>query len=196
MGRPRGFSEAAVIERAMAVFWERGYDAASLPQLLARMGLTRGSFYKAFKGKRAVYLAALAHYDASVVGPVIQRLENRDGGAGPARIAGLFRWLAKIVDGPDARKGCFLCKAAVDRAPHDAEVERAVAASIARLAAAFQVALLDRGIAMTRRRARETANCLAANYLGIQVMRNATGNPTAIKSAIAQTLKMDALQPA
>ena len=190
MGRPREFSEAAAIERAMAVFWEKGYEAASLPQLLARMGLTRGSFYKAFKGKRAVYLAALAHYDASVVNPVIQRLENREGEAGPARIAGLFKWLATIVDGPDARKGCFLCKAAVDRAPHDADVQRAVASSIARLAAAFQLALLDRGAAMTRKHAREAGECLAANYLGIQVMRNAGGNPAAIKSAIAQTLKM------
>lgn len=188
MGRPREFNEADAIERAMTVFWEKGYEAASLPHLLARMGLTRGSFYKAFKGKRAVYLAAIARYDAAVVLPVVNRLKARDGASGPRRIVTLFRMLAGLMDGPDARKGCFLCKAAVDRAPHDVEVERAVTRSIKRLEAAFRDALLDSPAPQTRRDAGRSASQLTATYMGIQVLRNAGSDASTIKSSITQTL--------
>jgi TetR/AcrR family transcriptional repressor of nem operon len=49
-GRPKTFDERAVIERAQRVFWRRGYSAASTDELLAAMGIGKGSFYLAFPG--------------------------------------------------------------------------------------------------------------------------------------------------
>ena len=194
MGRPRKFDETDVIGRAMQVFWEKSYEAATLPHLLHRMRLTRGSFYKAFKGKHALYLRALAHYENTVIMPVLRGLREIDGSTGPQRIAKLFAGLARQLSGPNSRKGCFLCKAAVDRAPHDMEVERSVNATIKRLQAAFRDALLDRsGAGPSRGQAERSGGHLAATYLGLQVMRNAGSAAALIRTAIKDTLATNAL---
>ena len=52
MARPREFDEAEVIRLAADVFWQKGYQDAALPDLLAGMKLTRGSLYKAFGEKK------------------------------------------------------------------------------------------------------------------------------------------------
>ncbi|WP_166999430.1 TetR/AcrR family transcriptional regulator [Paramicrobacterium fandaimingii] len=61
-GRPRGFDAEAVLERAMRVFWEQGYEGASLSDLTAAMGITRTSMYAAFGNKEELFLKALQRY--------------------------------------------------------------------------------------------------------------------------------------
>ncbi|MEM7520291.1 MAG: TetR/AcrR family transcriptional regulator, partial [Pseudomonadota bacterium] len=67
MARPREFEPDEAIENAMEVFWQHGYEGASLPDLLAGMGLTRGSIYKAFKDKKNLFLLVLDRYESRVV---------------------------------------------------------------------------------------------------------------------------------
>ena len=67
MARPREFEPEEAIQKAMQVFWEHGYEGASLPDLLAGMGLTRGSLYKAFKDKKSLFLLVLDRYEMSAV---------------------------------------------------------------------------------------------------------------------------------
>jgi TetR/AcrR family transcriptional repressor of nem operon len=179
MGRPREFDETLALEGAMNVFWEKGYEAATLPDLLGAMGLTRGSFYKAFGCKRAVYLAALASYGDTVVGKAIATLDASRPGAGRQRVKRLFRSQVAVMNTPMARRGCFLCKAAVDRAPHDRDVERLVLAITGRLELAFGRAVLN-GAPRTRASARKAGAPLAAAYLAIQILRNAGASASAI----------------
>ena len=47
----------------MNVFWEKGYEATSMQDLVDATGLLKGSLYGAFGGKQALYMIALAHYD-------------------------------------------------------------------------------------------------------------------------------------
>src|SRR6516162_9158378 len=63
-GRPREFDMNAALDHAIRVFREQGYNATSIPDLIAAMGLASGSIYKAFRDKRAVFLAA---FDRHVV---------------------------------------------------------------------------------------------------------------------------------
>lgn len=62
MGRPRSFSEPAVLEAAAAVFVDSGYEGTSIDDLVTALNLHRGSLYKAFGSKRGLFLAALRHY--------------------------------------------------------------------------------------------------------------------------------------
>ena len=62
MGRPRGFSEEAVLEAAASVFIRGGYEATSIDDLVKALNLHRGSLYKAFGSKRGLFLAVLRHY--------------------------------------------------------------------------------------------------------------------------------------
>ncbi|MFD0308609.1 TetR/AcrR family transcriptional regulator [Streptomyces sp. NPDC127119] len=62
IGRPRGFDTEEALERAMRVFWEQGYEGASLTDLTGAMGITRTSMYAAFGNKEDLFRKALERY--------------------------------------------------------------------------------------------------------------------------------------
>ncbi|NIQ96073.1 MAG: helix-turn-helix transcriptional regulator, partial [Desulfuromonadales bacterium] len=67
MARPREFDVDEALDRAMGVFWLKGYEGTSLQDLLKAMKIARGSLYKAFEDKHSIYLAALDRYDQTEV---------------------------------------------------------------------------------------------------------------------------------
>jgi AcrR family transcriptional regulator len=62
MGRPRGFDENAALDAAMRVFWEEGYEGATLADLTAAMRINRSSMFAAFGNKEALFKKAFEHY--------------------------------------------------------------------------------------------------------------------------------------
>lgn len=61
-GRPRSFDRTDALERAMRLFWSRGYSGASLAELTETMGINAPSLYAAFGSKDALFREAVAHY--------------------------------------------------------------------------------------------------------------------------------------
>src|SRR3954471_10375337 len=61
-GRPRSFDELEALERATQVFWSKGYDGATVDDLIAGMGVGRPSLYAIFGDKRTLFLRALRAY--------------------------------------------------------------------------------------------------------------------------------------
>ena len=61
-GRPRSFDELAALERATQVFWSKGYDGATIDDLVAGMGVGRPSLYAVFGDKRTLFLRVLRAY--------------------------------------------------------------------------------------------------------------------------------------
>ena len=62
MGRPRTYERDAVVDRAMELFWRRGYEGAHLAALVEHTGLNRFSLYKEFGGKAGLYEASLERF--------------------------------------------------------------------------------------------------------------------------------------
>ncbi|MBS0446086.1 MAG: TetR/AcrR family transcriptional regulator [Proteobacteria bacterium] len=62
-GRPLSFDRDAALERAMHVFWEHGYEAASISDLTSAMGISPPSLYSAFGDKERLFLEAIERYN-------------------------------------------------------------------------------------------------------------------------------------
>jgi TetR/AcrR family transcriptional regulator, transcriptional repressor for nem operon len=124
-GRPRSFDTEAAVERAMNVFWSRGYHATALPHLLRATRLSRGSLYAAFGDKRSLFLRALDRYIADGLARMAVELA-------PDRepVEGLRAYVAGYVDrtsGANGRRGCLLVATAMELAGRDADVDRRIA---------------------------------------------------------------------
>ncbi|MCZ6578878.1 MAG: helix-turn-helix domain containing protein, partial [Gammaproteobacteria bacterium] len=76
MARPREFDEIKVKEALMRVFWEKGYEATSMQDLVEATGLLKGSLYGAFGDNRALYMVALAQYDHTRIQDAIDMLRG------------------------------------------------------------------------------------------------------------------------
>ncbi len=61
-GRTRQFDTDKALGQALDVFWARGYEGATLPELTRAMGINRPSLYSAFGNKEQLFHKALAHY--------------------------------------------------------------------------------------------------------------------------------------
>jgi len=115
----------AAVERAMGVFWSRGYHGTALPDLLHATKLSRGSLYAAFGDKHSLFLRALDRYIADAVTRMDLELSP-----GKEPLDGLRALLAGYVDrtsGANGRRGCLLVATAMELAGHDAEVGRRIA---------------------------------------------------------------------
>jgi TetR/AcrR family transcriptional repressor of nem operon len=124
-GRPRSFDAEAAVERAMGVFWSRGYHATALPDLLRATRLSRGSLYAAFGDKHSLFLRALDRYIADA----LTRM-GAEFAPGREPIDSLRAYLAGYVErtsGANGRRGCLLVATAMELAGRDDEVDRRVA---------------------------------------------------------------------
>lgn len=164
MARPREFEIEDAVEGAMRIFWRQGFKATNLPELLAAMGLSRGSFYKAFDDKVSIYLAALDHYDRTVVSAAVAMLGACDDASASDCLARLFG------SSDDARQGCFICNAMVELAPDNPQVAERTARMAARLREGILEVLTRYGTGPTDARRQEMADVILHLYFGHQAM--------------------------
>jgi TetR/AcrR family transcriptional regulator, transcriptional repressor for nem operon len=191
MARPREFDIDEALERAMNVFWSKGYEGASLQDLHDAMNIARGSLYKAFADKHAVYLAALERYDRTEIQRAVDVLRDRGAGDGAARIHRFLEGARAAVVQRHDRRGCFLCNAAVDRAPMDAGVQAKVFAMMKRMERAVAAALNESAQAAdwpAKRRA-EVALALINAYVGLRVLARSGFPPKDLAAVIRTALQ-------
>jgi len=75
LGRPRSFKIEDALESALMVFWEKGYEGASLPDLTAAMDINRPSLYSAFGNKEGLFLKVLDHYRETSASYLVEALK-------------------------------------------------------------------------------------------------------------------------
>jgi len=186
MARPREFDVDKSLDRAMGVFWLKGYEGASLQDLLKAMKIARGSLYKAFRDKRSIYLAALDRYDQTAVEDGVNFLRDPGAGDGMARI----RTMLEGATDDAARRGCFLCNAAVDQARSDVRAEAKVSAMLRRLEEAIAVSLKQskRAGRWSAKRRANTAAYILNTYMGLRVLARSGYSPKDLQAIIDSAL--------
>ncbi|MGO4716940.1 TetR/AcrR family transcriptional regulator [Bradyrhizobium sp. 2TAF24] len=127
-GRPREFDIDAALDKAVRVFRERGYHATSIGDLSDAMELAAGSIYKAFKDKRAVFLAAFDRYSALRSAQV--RAAADDGQTGHDRLRRVLASYLEASQGIEGRRGCLVVGSTIELAALDAEVAARVSVAL------------------------------------------------------------------
>lgn len=120
VGRPREFDADAALDRVRLLFWQRGFAATSLADVMEATGLQKGSIYKAFGDKRSLFLRALTGYLHEVRRGMTRALDD----AGPADAA-LLALLETVIDmgGPNSDgRGCLAVNTLVELGREDQDV--------------------------------------------------------------------------
>lgn len=111
-GRPRSFDRQAALERAMEIFWDRGYQATSMTDLTEAMGINSPSLYAAFGSKEELYREAIAHFAATESDDILAPLQ--DAPTARRAIEGYLKASAATFTRPGRPPGCMVVLSAVN----------------------------------------------------------------------------------
>ncbi len=117
MPRPKSFDEDAVLDQAVELFRERGYEGTSLADLEMHLGLGRQSIYNTFGDKQTLFLKALDRYRRAVAKGALAQLNAPD--AGLAEIRAFFESSVKSLTAPGPRHACLVANTILERGSQD-----------------------------------------------------------------------------
>src|SRR3982751_852838 len=109
-GRPRSFDADRALDQALKVFWSKGYEGASLPDLTAAMGINRPSLYAAFGNKESLFKKVLARY---AEGPACYVRRAVEAPTGRKVFEHLLNGAIDLVTCPDHPGGCLAVQGAL-----------------------------------------------------------------------------------
>ncbi|MGW2376338.1 MULTISPECIES: TetR/AcrR family transcriptional regulator [Kitasatospora] len=192
MARTKEFDPDVVLQRAMDLFWERGYEATSMANLVEHLGIGRASLYDTFGSKHDLYLAAMRRYLRGSEAGFVTALAQ-PGPALPAVRAFVESWVRDALTDPN-RRGCLVVNAAVELSPRDPEVARQVEVSWSVVETSLVSSLLRaqaQGELAAEKDPYEIAHFLLVVMQGVRVI--ARGAPDAERLGAAARLALAAL---
>lgn len=140
-GRPLQYDSDKALDAAMHLFWSKGYEATSMQDLLAAMGLSKSSLYQGFGGKKELFIRCIDRYRNNMSGVLAGLLGKAP--SGRIFIEKLLVNFAVEARQPEhLRRGCLLMNTATEFAQKDSEVAEQVAAGFKRLREALEAAVL------------------------------------------------------
>ena len=116
-----------VLDAALDAFWAGGFHGTSLSDLEDATGLKRGSLYKAFPDKKAIFLAAVERY-RQYSRDLAEKIRAQ-GGTPREALGYFFSAIASHSSGPDGRKGCFFINSITETSHRDPEIAAEVKAA-------------------------------------------------------------------
>lgn len=172
MARTREFDTGIALNKAMHVFWGKGYRSTSLDDLLDAMEISKSSFYETFGNKHDLFLAAIEEYIQCTTKPMLNRLLVE----GPflEALNDIFNNIIQLSI--SNRSGCMLANSAIEMSPHDKEVDRLIAGAIKRVEDAWYKSIQlaqKRGELSTDKKPRALARFIVGSINGLMVVSKA-----------------------
>ncbi|MEV5753239.1 TetR family transcriptional regulator [Actinoallomurus sp. NPDC052308] len=189
MARTKEFDPDAVLQKAMELFWERGYEATSMADLVERLGIARASIYATFGGKHELFLKAYERYAQTRDLNVVELL-SQPGPVLPA-VRTLVRAYAEESAADPHRRGCMVVNTAVELAGRDPQAARRVEASWDTVETALTSALTRaraQGELSADKDPRALARLLLVLLQGMRVLGRAHPDPARLRDAAEQAL--------
>jgi TetR/AcrR family transcriptional regulator, transcriptional repressor for nem operon len=184
MAAVKQFDCGEVLDRAMWLFWERGYEATSIQNLVDAMGINRASLYATFGGKKELFVAVLFRYEQVIVEPLFAALADPN----PRRaIETMFDAIVRRVSDPGYPRGCLYTNASLE-CPAGADViSHTVAEFFIRQEAEIYRTIRRAqacGVIDRRRDARALARFFQGVAHGLNVVNKAIPDPAILKDAV------------
>lgn len=164
MVRPLEFNRAIARDQALALFWDKGYQAGTLAALLGAMGIGRSSFYAAFGDKRSLFIECLDEF-AQRAEALLQRARGEHPPLEALRL--FFEGSATHAQRSRTHLGCLLINTVLEMAGVDDDLVSRANAHLLDLEATFAACLREAGCAAQR--ATELAAMLTLVNEGVRV---------------------------
>ncbi|TCP49354.1 TetR family transcriptional regulator [Tamaricihabitans halophyticus] len=119
-GRPRAFDRDEVLDKAMRLFWERGYEAVALADITAVTGINSPSLYAAYGAKEELFRAAVRRYNEQG-SPVQNALATQP--TARLTIEVMLRDSARTYTDPANPRGCMVVLAATNCTQDNAAIQ-------------------------------------------------------------------------
>lgn len=193
MPRAKEFDPDIVLNRAMELFWSKGYEATSIKNLVDHMGINRFSLYSTFGDKHQLFLSACDRYHETMAEDGLRQLEESEDG-----LESIRRYMWQLVDrylGEDGSRGCFMTNTTCELTPHDTEAAEKTGAYLLRVQAAFYRALgraQQRGEIHNQHRLNDYARFLTSSVQGLAVLAKVKPNRDVFEAVVNVTV--DSLQ--
>ncbi|PAZ09663.1 TetR family transcriptional regulator [Streptomyces sp. SA15] len=191
MARTKEFDPDAALQSALELFWQRGYEATSMSDLVEHLGIGRASIYATFGSKHELYLKALDRYQAQL--PDLLRELSQPGPVLPA-VRALVRRYADEAAGEEQRRcGCFITNTAAELAPHDPAAARQVERNWDQMETVLHSALVRaraQGELPADRDPLTLARMLLVLLQGLKVVGKASADPARVRDAAEQALAL------
>ena len=121
-GRPKTFEDAEVLEKAKKIYWDKGYEATTLNDLIEGMGISRQSMYNTFGNKHQLFILCLECYIKDLHEQLSSML-NDESKTIKDRTLHMIDFIQSITDG-DNSPGCMLSSTISELAVKDPEVQK------------------------------------------------------------------------
>jgi TetR/AcrR family transcriptional repressor of nem operon len=141
MARPAKYDRDVMLEKALDLFWTKGYEATSVQDLLTGLDIHRGTLYDSFGDKHTLYLEVLDFYQKKVGVQLLGILQEP--GSKKAAIEKLFRALVNNFAAENGRRGCLYTNASMELSLSDTQVAAKVSVSQELLGQALLLALQE-----------------------------------------------------
>lgn len=189
MARTKDFDENEVLNKAVAIFWHKGYNGTSMQDLVDGLGISRSSLYDTYVDKHTLFIKALEAYQSAGAAKLCAIVN----GAGPAKetIKALLEYIIGELMGDQMQKGCFMVNAEVEIAPHDPEVSKLVCQNDQQVEDVFYRVIKkgqENGEIPTRQDARALARFTFNTIKGIRVTAKSTTDKTMFEDIIKLAL--------
>jgi TetR/AcrR family transcriptional regulator, transcriptional repressor for nem operon len=189
MPRPKSFDEDAVLDEAVELFWQRGYEGTSLADLEAHLGLGRQSLYNTFGDKQTLFAKVLERYERRMASQMLAPLNAP--GAGLEAIRTFFRESVKNLTSPGPRRACMVVNTILERGSEDADTALRCNHAKAKLERIFRRVLTEaksRGELVEGLDVETTATLLVVQHYGLNVVAKTGATAEELGAAVEALL--------
>jgi TetR/AcrR family transcriptional repressor of nem operon len=193
MARPIKYPHETLLQRALDLFWTKGYEATSVQDLLTHLDVHKGTLYASFGDKHALYLEVLAYYQRTVNERLLAVLAEPGSKVGAIRH--LFDRLVASLASAEGRRGCLFTNATMEAGLAEGAVASVVIHAQAQLTEALERALTAAQQAgeMPRHAAQKThslALFLSTTIQGLRVMARTGPGEDSLRQVVALALSL------